>query len=332
MGVSALYRGQVLPWNIIPTNWRQLKCNNRNQIRIEVLANVLSRYMTKEDAIEFDLFGRIDNIERASAIAQHYGLGTNYIDFSFDPMVAIFFASQKTNTPPPSDNAYGVIYNIPFYKMDAISKIHLSIPPIQARRMFQQFGFLTDFGTPPVKIPEQLKFDQEWMYLQQNCSRVFFRREYPCLEDRDEVLIKEHFLPSNPFLEEVCDKIKIIEITSELDINQTAESITQSITNRPQWYVNGLDDVFIYTDSFFQEIGKTLENYLNAACLLLCEGEPTLDPFMISRFASIEPSIFRGLKEIEALPYGNEFTNTCQLITKSINTQIEYNRKYGGQA
>ena len=41
-----------------------------------------------------------ENIDQFYAIAQHYGIPTNYIDFTTEPAIAAFFAADTSNPPP----------------------------------------------------------------------------------------------------------------------------------------------------------------------------------------------------------------------------------------
>src|SRR5437763_12604487 len=65
--------------------------------------------------LSFDLFGRIDDPGSAAAIAQHYGLPSSFVDFTFDPRIAVWFAclespSEAVPDVPPGLSNCAVVY------------------------------------------------------------------------------------------------------------------------------------------------------------------------------------------------------------------------------
>src|SRR5436190_16299 len=81
-------------------------------------------------AFIFDLFGRIDQFTDAKGLAQHYELPTTFVDFTFDPRVAIWFAcgcskSQEPACSPEAANDHAVVYFTSFLKLLNTSTLQL---------------------------------------------------------------------------------------------------------------------------------------------------------------------------------------------------------------
>ncbi|GGF04083.1 FRG domain-containing protein [Chishuiella changwenlii] len=87
-GKYNLFRGQAQNWNVIPSGARL----NEKQFKegLEKLKRLYEFFETSENLIKYQ-----SDIDWFFAVAQHYGLPTNYIDFTTDLEVAAFFATNS---------------------------------------------------------------------------------------------------------------------------------------------------------------------------------------------------------------------------------------------
>jgi hypothetical protein len=256
-GNIAIYRGQSSPWNIIPSAWRQSnpEFQKENKIRLEAFNQFVSTFMTDQDDLGFDVFGKLDTVKKAEALAQHYALNTNLVDFTFDPLIALYFASSesehKSGEIAGIPGNCGVVYTTSFYKAISSSNFHFSLPPAQLTRLINQCGLFIDFGERPASVPATLDFSEPWMYLQQNCSRLFFNRNYP-KEEAHDTFTKSFVLPADPFIEETIIHLKNVDVMAT-PIEEVVKELGFRQTKLPSWKTRHLDSAsrFIYTDDEF---------------------------------------------------------------------------------
>jgi hypothetical protein len=87
-GKYNLFRGQAQNWNVTPSSARLSKEDFEEGI--EKLKRLYSFFETSENLIKYQ-----SNIDWFFAVAQHYGLPTNYIDFTTNYEVATYFATNS---------------------------------------------------------------------------------------------------------------------------------------------------------------------------------------------------------------------------------------------
>lgn len=96
-GKYHLFRGQAQNWPVVPTSGRlskeEFECAKQKLERLLYFFH--TNKLLKKYARNYDWF---------YAVAQHYGLPTNYIDFSEDPEVAAFFATNSKSNIVGSDS------------------------------------------------------------------------------------------------------------------------------------------------------------------------------------------------------------------------------------
>lgn len=93
-GRAGWFRGQTRPWPMTSSLTRRSPSERR--AAIERLGSFLSWIQSVPELADL-----AQSEDSALAVAQHYGLATNLVDFSTEPKVAAFFSAHD---PPPSEN------------------------------------------------------------------------------------------------------------------------------------------------------------------------------------------------------------------------------------
>jgi len=123
-GKYNLFRGQARNWSVKSTMGRLTSESERNQAieKLKRLYYYLGNYKSSTKYIE--------DIDWFFAVAQHYGLPTAYIDFSFDVEVSAFFATNSTSNEVNEDSVI-----LCLNETDFDSVINATIPFFQKERV-----------------------------------------------------------------------------------------------------------------------------------------------------------------------------------------------------
>jgi hypothetical protein len=105
-GTYDWFRGQVRRWEPASSLERKLKSSDFDKAAFHARLNRIINWMSGIPELHYLTLE--ENINAFCAVLQHYGVPTSYIDFSTEPGVAGFFASD-TQTPP-ADGEQSVIY------------------------------------------------------------------------------------------------------------------------------------------------------------------------------------------------------------------------------
>jgi hypothetical protein len=100
------FRGQVRDWDPVSTLERKV---GNDPVKLEDYQARLGRFfqwVSEQEGLSH--LAEPENMDSIFAIMQHYGFPTNYIDFSTDPSIAGFFASDCDS--PPGGDGVSVIY------------------------------------------------------------------------------------------------------------------------------------------------------------------------------------------------------------------------------
>jgi hypothetical protein len=105
-----LYRGQKEDWKLYPKLVRSVIENNKTLDYSEVEEQILQEFREKVCRLE----GYTDL--ELLAIAQHFGLPTRLLDWSTDPLVALWFAFEKEKDNSNDRIVWGLVLNMFLYR------------------------------------------------------------------------------------------------------------------------------------------------------------------------------------------------------------------------
>lgn len=128
------FRGQLREWNPASSLERKLHQNPGAQIEINAKLDRFFTWAQAYPALAYLL--QEENIDALVAVLQHYGVATSYIDFTTEPSIAGFFASDATTLPVEEGNSVIYCLNttdlVEFYDDLKIDKafMHLQAMPV----------------------------------------------------------------------------------------------------------------------------------------------------------------------------------------------------------
>jgi hypothetical protein len=307
-GTQVLYRGQARSWNILPTAWRFPNEQEWNAKRLEALARYWEDWTSPDHDLIFALFGRLDSPASVAAVAQHYGLPTNLVDFTFDPRIAVWFACcESESAVPPSSpedtQGCAVIYFTSFYKFASVGSQRICLPHPAAKRIYHQTGCFADFGPRPDSIPDISNFGEPWMWVQENCFRLFFPRSYP-VDSSLAGVAREWIYASDPFFDESIAVAKELDSTMLQDARSAANALGLRVKAKPSWRNrNELCSNFLYTDEEFWQLVEPLEQYLRMAALVHTRAGPKVDPWILAGLRKTNFDAANAILQVATLPY-----------------------------
>jgi hypothetical protein len=327
-GRRLIYRGQSRPWHLMPTAWRSKPAPFPTGRAVRAMREYIAPFMTKDDCIMLNVVGRIENEDDVIAIAQHYEVPTNFLDFTFDPLVALFFSLGKNDSPAqPSDapTDCAVIYAGNMHIFDMIGGVKLHFPPISARRLYRQSGLFLDFG-------EKEEGASEISIFEENCTRVFFPRTYPTTEEYEDFVEKALLTPDS-FFEQVAKAGKEFAESGDPENNSMAY-MSSRVKEKPPWRYQTPLQLFIYDIDEFAHLWKILAGYLIKVAIVNAERHTYLDPVMINRLDGSNPRILLALGQdlpgILKQPGGPpEWEWISKAIPQSLVRFSEYTKRRG---
>jgi len=276
-GGRPFYRGQSRGWDIIPSAWRSEKEAERSSELQENFRIAIQEQLHKHPDPILEIVRRPDLKHAQAGLAQHYGIPTQLVDWTFNPLVAMCFACGTTDRQEVAPRELrheklkncGVIYVVAAPALSTVAQIAFEFPPSYSKRLYQQKGMFADFGSYPGRdlLRALDDYSEQWCWLQQNSQRIFFPRTYPAIVGADE--LKDHnLMEGDEFFIELGERVRA-----------SLSARPGEFQARPPW-------VFDSTDS--EQAGKRtadllfrIDAYLRRACLVKFEDDDVFDPLII---------------------------------------------------
>lgn len=194
-GKYNLFRGQAKNWEVISTAGRL------SSIKLSESVQKLERllyYFSKENSLK-KYCQRVDSF---FAIAQHYGLATNYIDFTTDVKVAFYFATNSKDNKIGEECSIICLNENAFKEFVSFSKIlyrNLNfVPPYISKinvdnlwRLQAQSGCF--LFTPFPNIETLYDFDRITFPFSENFKGLTISDIYPIRKSEIEILLDIYF-------------------------------------------------------------------------------------------------------------------------------------------
>lgn len=151
MWETVLYRGQASDWPLLPSLARGRR-------------NWADTFMLSEEELAMDKLKResgllVDNVARSNwdwlVLAQHFGLITRLLDWSNNPLVALWFACNDESNWENSSYVYRLLSSqLPGDQASLPDPFELErtivyYPKLDNRRVSAQSGYFTAFGRNP---------------------------------------------------------------------------------------------------------------------------------------------------------------------------------------
>lgn len=145
------YRGQSdKDWKLIPKAGRDAFKNVSDLVIFEHWKRRATFHLEKENYSDWELL----------SIAQHTGLPTRLLDWTYNPLVAIFFAASENFEKDGALYIYKNDYRIDhenFGPFEGISPIHIYQPNASSGRIANQLGYFTVHKEPTLALDNETK-------------------------------------------------------------------------------------------------------------------------------------------------------------------------------
>ncbi len=299
-GNRPLYRGQARPWPILPSLWRVESASLRSlgASPLRAFQKFIQQWTQRAKDVGFELWGGLESLSAATAVAQHYGFPTTFIDLTFDPLVALHFACRTCRDSGESlalnERHQAAIYSTSFAKLltlealtDSAAVAHL--PPIQVQRLYNQAGLFHDPGAGRDRCN----------YLEENCSRLQFPRTYPDFDEARE-LVNDALETDERFFSEPLAMLKSYceAAGAQFSESEATSSMIASSRSGPPWLLEEDLGSLITTDKYLADVALGLARYLFRCCRVSVGTEGLLDPLVLSSLARSNPAPFAALRGI----------------------------------
>lgn len=327
-GSMGVFRGQAVPWPIMPTLWRAdgEAIRRLGDALLTAFARFLDEWLATARDGRLHLFESLSTLEGATATAQHYRFPTNYVDFTFDPLTALHFAcgscDLRGDWPEGEPTHHAVIYMAGFRELWTAARVArvpvvTHLPPVQVARLYDQSGFFVDFGSDPATGVADV--------VQSSCARLYFPRTYPELAEaeplripsceRDEPFFSGALRTLRAYGETCGERFSQDEILTRLHLSAVP----------PPWAgPNDIESVLM-VDTWLLEAVRRVRNYLLLATCMTSPSTGVLDPVIISTFAAENRAIFDSVREMASWP--GEGREELGLLQEKIDESLQLARE-----
>lgn len=234
-GTYNLFRGQRKNWKVVPTMARN------HETTSEVKDKLIRLFQFFQDNPKLKPYS--ENIDWFYAVAQHYGLPTSYIDFSTDPDVAAFFATNDSMKNASGEEAAIICLN----ESDFNETMEMASILFQKDKVLTPYIFRANVSnlwrlqaqkgcflfTPYSNIEDfHYDFDRILFPFDQPFTGIKRKDIYPHNQSELEILLQQYFnteerLTGYKRLKQFAKDMDLkIHSTAPLDFTQTLSEIT----------------------------------------------------------------------------------------------------------
>jgi hypothetical protein len=283
--------------------------------------------MIESGAVELDLVGIVEAQFDADAIAQHYGFPTNLVDFTWDPLTALYFACAvrgeeacRRSGLPLELESHRAVYCTSLVHLMAAGQVKVRFPPVQLRRLYRQKGIFIDYGgrqSDCEEEPRKCGFAPTWSHVEKNCMLILFPGDDQA--DGMRTVLNGLFpLSDSGFLAQVVAQLPLVPVSPESECPLETQ-VALKVSARPPWRVRA-SDAFIYTDDEFESIANILIDYIQFSMMVCVGGSMMLDPFIVRQMVEWDERILVGIREISAIPsVGKHVLRIREMIDSAIS-------------
>lgn len=348
-GNILVYRGQTNPWMIQPSAWRnELFYSVLKQKPLVAFGKFFKAKLPESDPMLSTYDNLLGNIG-LQTLAQHHEFPTNCVDFTFNPLVALYFANQPSHGGIDENiplHNYGVVYQgyysaLHMFCLTSNFKVHVGIPPPEhLTRVYQQSGFLINYGAKT----EALDATGGYLYnLETALTKIYFPRTYPEAKEGKELFSeinilkylnngvsrqdfseynnkKEPWYHSHPFYNDSFTIIKEYckDKKDKFDENELLVLLENYWMNKQLPFAE--DSRVLSSDSHMaleDSVNKAL-NFIVEATLKLEPSYP-LDPYLVAVLYNSNPTFFESIVKVGQTSGKETTVVTTQKIITALN-------------
>jgi FRG domain len=249
-GTYDLFRGQNHTYPLCPSIARRPEALHANMALLSRFASWVHEHHS--------LSSLHDNRDAIMAVAQHYGMPTPFLDFTTDPDVAAFFASDTGEKPRPKQTACILCLNRATFErswadlntryradsgQDLARTVEIDVKNLW--RLHAQSGLFIDMRVNAHVFEMFSHMLHIYFPLPSCCDRKLNDKYYPKNKSHVELLLDQHFLietydERRTKLEAICDQI--IEV-GDFDSLGKEEAFTEATLPdvHPSWSETALE-------------------------------------------------------------------------------------------
>ena len=177
------FRGQLREWTPSSTLERKILHDPKFKPQLDAKLNRFLNWVVEQPALAY--LAQEEHVDSLFAVLQHYSFPTNYIDFSTEPSIAGFFASDTQS--PPEGPGDCVIY--------CLNTADL--------KKFYEFIHLSDEGAQLIAEPVTVTVPNLWRLESQHGHFLFANHAWYQYYDMDRIVFPWSGAPAFPSREQI---------------------------------------------------------------------------------------------------------------------------------